>query len=93
MPTNDLKYSLCVHDENYSKQDLLINSDLFHDGELVIIELKALALTLTVTLRTDLKPLQISLSNQIASQFDLQPRTAAQIKKINDFDSVRHQLP
>jgi hypothetical protein len=81
-----LEFSLCVHDENYSKQDLLLNSELFQDGELVLVKAKNQKLVLKVKKHLDLKQLQISLAQQIASLFELLPRSLIQVWKIVEYE-------
>jgi hypothetical protein len=88
-----MKLVVWVHDQSYSQHELIGHSELFTLGEFVTITFKVgkrdpTELHLQVT-QIDTKPLlQISISQHIASLFDIPPRSHCFVKKIRDIESI-----
>jgi hypothetical protein len=84
-----MKHLLWVHDERYSSHELIVNSELFAIGDLIAIRLKDGNELILKATQTDTKSqLQISIAQQIAQQFDLQPRSMCYLRRIRDLDMV-----
>ncbi|KAJ3271438.1 vacuolar membrane-associated protein iml1 [Terramyces sp. JEL0728] len=93
-------YNLWVHDERTIHHDLVINPDVFNDlaiGDLVEITLyernneKASQLLLKVAvLEKDMiaKQLQISIAQNIATQFQMPARSLVTLRKITEVESI-----
>ena len=82
---------LLVHDDRYSKHDLVIHSDLLKGiaiEDLVEIEIDNKQILQKVSYIVDNTQFQISIASHIATLCDISPRSLAKVRKVQDVDSV-----
>ena len=82
---------LLVHDDRYSKHDLVIHSDLLKGiaiEDLVEIEIDNKQILQKVSYIVDNTQFQISIASHIATLYDISPRSLAKVRKVQDVDSV-----
>ena len=86
-----LMFNVWIHDERYSKHDLIINSDIIQANinDLLELTFKEKTILLKVTeIDKESKQLQISIAQHIAHQLDIVARSAIKVRKIIGFDSI-----
>jgi hypothetical protein len=84
-------FNVWIHDERYSKHDLIINSDVIQANvdDLLELSFKEKTILLKVTeIDKESKQLQISIAQHIAHQLDIVARSAIKVRKIIGFDSI-----